>query len=658
MKSPFTVAFGAGLCVGISCAPAAETILIEEGASCDYLVPSVVNGGSSLGLEWIGATDPANFANWVKGATSAIGYDTDLTPDYDDVISTDVESEMSDEHSTIYIRLKFQIADAAELAAVKSLTLNMRSDDGFIAYLNGGRVADRNPPTEPDWDSTASGSTGDAIAEPFAPFSLAPFIGDLVVGENVLALHGLNVNDGSSDFLISPQLIASDDEVPVPSLVEVASGFDRPVDIQNAGDGSRRLFVVEKRGRVRIVSPLGLHPTPFLDIESRVDDSSNEEGLLGLAFPPDFATKQYFYVNYTGGNSETLISRFSVSANPDLADEGSEEILLRVPQFQSNHNGGQIQFGPDDGYLYIAFGDGGSGNDPGDRAQNPQNLLGKMVRIDVEGTPDPGLAYAIPPSNPFVDDATTHDEIWALGLRNPFRFSFDQATGDMYIGDVGQNAFEEVNFEPAGSPGGANYGWVHWEASRLNTQAPNGHRVPSDPVFPVHEYSQDEGGISVIAGYVYRGTRFPRMRGIFYFSDYRNGDLRGLWRNGAGEWQWQSFLAMNIKPTSFGLDEDGTLHVVSDSSGGGSNRLYRIEDARDANYLQVIDSGTNQDGLPFMEVGVEIGRFYNMQFSTDLEFWFDVDEPEPVFSGHSMVFELPEILISPPRQFLRVVETN
>ncbi len=216
-------------------------------------MPSVENGGSSLGSSWTGSADPANFASWLQGVTG-IGYDEDTT--YRALIATDVEALMNNQHPTIYIRLAFTIADAEQLAEIRSLTLNVRSDDGFIAYLNGVRVADRNPPAGvPDWDSEAPATTGDSAAAQLAPFDISRFVGELVVGENLLALHGLNAGSGSSDFLISAQLVGSDVEPPVfpePRLVEVASGLVRPVDVQNAGDGSGRLFVVEKPGRVRV----------------------------------------------------------------------------------------------------------------------------------------------------------------------------------------------------------------------------------------------------------------------------------------------------------------------------------------------------------------------------------------------------------------------
>ena len=625
-------------------------------------MPSVSNGGSTLGTTWIDDADPANVANWLQG-TTGIGYDEN--PTYGIHIDTDVDTLMNNQHPTIYVRLPFEIAKG-ELDGLSSLFLNIQSDDGFIAYLNGVRVASSNHPDTPAWNSISSASTDDAIAVQFVQFDLSENIGLLRTGTNLLALHGMNRSSTSSDFLISPQLVATDDVPPVPPseprLVPITNGLSAAMDVQNAGDGSGRLFVVEKAGRIRIVSQDGtLLPAPFLNIASRVTDGG-ERGLLGMAFPPDFATKQYFYVYYTGsptagGSADSKVSRFSVSAgNPNMADANSEEVVLRVTQPFSNHNGGTIRFSPIDGFLYIGFGDGGSGDDPGDRAQNPTSLLGKMLRIDVEGTPDAGLDYAIPPTNPFVGDASTRDEIWALGLRNPFRFSFDRKTGDLYIGDVGQNAIEELNFEPAGDPGGHNYGWVHWEGTRLNTDAPNNNRVPANPTDPVHEYAQASGGFSIIAGMVYRGTKFPRMYGTHFFTDYYFSDLRGLKRDESDEWVVTPFMDMGIEPAGFGEGEDGSLYVVS-NNGTGSTGLYRIEDSRDANYLLNIESGLTKDGRPTLEIGVEIGKRYQLQVSTDLETWTDVGVPV-LADGLSLTFELPLAQFSPPRQFMRVAELN
>src|SRR5262245_36732420 len=238
----------------------------------------------------------------------------------------------------------------------------------------------------------------------------------------------------------------------------VASGLSSPVFVTSPPGDCSRLFVVEQTGAIRIVKNGSLLATPFLDINTLVL-FGGEQGLLGMAFHPSYAANGFFYVNYTRKpDGATVVARYSVSANPDVADRGSVLPLLVIAQPFDNHNGGMLAFGPNDGFLYIGMGDGGSGGDPFNNAQNPDVLLGKMLRIDVDHA-SPPLAYAIPPSNPFAGAAAGADEIWSVGLRNPWRFTFDRANGDMYIGDVGQNSVEEIDFEPAGSPGALNYGW-------------------------------------------------------------------------------------------------------------------------------------------------------------------------------------------------------
>jgi len=245
-------------------------------------------------------------------------------------------------------------------------------------------------------------------------------------------------------------------------LEEFASGFTRPVDIAHADDS--RLFVVEQAGYIYVVDELGtVSPAPFLDINTLVRSSGNEQGLLGLVFHPNYATNGFFYVNYTRNDGDTRISRFNVSrTDPNNAVPTSEMVLLTISQLFGNHNGGDLNFGPD-GYLYIGLGDGGSGGDPQNNAQDSSTYLGKMLRIDVDG----GSPYAIPSGNPFVSYSSTLDEIWAFGLRNPWRFSFDRLTGDLWIADVGQNVLEEINFQPANSGGGENYGWRCYEGNSL-----------------------------------------------------------------------------------------------------------------------------------------------------------------------------------------------
>jgi glucose/arabinose dehydrogenase len=302
---------------------------------------------------------------------------------------------------------------------------------------------------------------------------------------------------------------------------------------------------------------------PFLDIQERVNDGANEQGLLGLAFHPRYAENGYFFVNYTGANDETVIARFSVTSDPNRADPASEKVILTIDQPYRNHNGGDLAFGPD-GYLYVGMGDGGSAGDPEQRAQNPQSLLGKMLRLDV----DNGDPYGIPTDNPFVTRGDVALEIWAYGLRNPWRFSFDRATGDLYIADVGQNAIEEVNIQPADSAGGENYGWDFLEGSQPFEGA-----APADTVLPVAEYARGDG-CSVTGGYVYRGAALPELNGVYFFGDYCSGLIWSLQRDAAGAWRRATFGETDFNIGSFGEDAAGELYVL-DHRGGGVYQIVR-----------------------------------------------------------------------------------
>jgi glucose/arabinose dehydrogenase len=347
------------------------------------------------------------------------------------------------------------------------------------------------------------------------------------------------------------------------SFVLRAEGLTQPVQVTHAGDGSGTLYVVEQVGRIRTLKDGTLGAVPFLDISARVL-AGGERGLLGLAFPPGFATKGYFYVNYTrdpGG--ATVVARYRVTQDPDVADPSSEEVLLVIDQPFGNHNGGQIAFGPD-GFLYIGMGDGGSGGDPQGNAQNPSTLLGKMLRIDVEGGAFP---YAVPPENPFAGREGFRDEIWALGLRNPWRFSFDRGTGDLYIGDVGQNSFEEVNFQSASSAGGENYGWNVMEG---NSCFGGTACTPSDFVPPVAEYDHSLG-CSITGGMVYRGDAYPQMQGIYFYGDFCSGRVFGLTRDGSA-WENSLLLDTAFQISSFGEDETGNLYATT----YGSGSVYEI----------------------------------------------------------------------------------
>lgn len=324
----------------------------------------------------------------------------------------------------------------------------------------------------------------------------------------------------------------------------VASGLTRPVDLQSAFDGSGRLFIIEKYGVIRVYENGQLRNEPFLDIADRVDDRSNEMGLLGLAFHPNHESNGYFFVNYTGEGGDTRISRFQ--ANGDFAGSNSETVLLVIEQPFPNHNGGALAFGPD-GYLYAGLGDGGLAGDPHKNGQNTSSLLGKILRIDVNN----GDPYTIPADNPFGN------EVWAYGLRNPWRISFDRVTGDLWIGDVGQGDWEEIDYLPAGSPGGANFGWSIMEGN---------HGYDGNPqpglILPAAEYNHNEG-CSVTGGYVYRGA-MPEWDGIYLYGDYCSGIIWGLIRSDGG-WQAQRLFEADGSITSFGQDESGEIYLTTDN---------------------------------------------------------------------------------------------
>lgn len=333
----------------------------------------------------------------------------------------------------------------------------------------------------------------------------------------------------------------------------VASGFNAPVAIRHAGDGSGRLFVVEQAGVIQVVDGGVVAPTPFLDINELVA-SGGELGLLGLAFHPQYASNGFFYVNYTrtvGEDLETVVVRYSVSAaDPNLADESSAFTVLMVSQTFANHNGGDIHFGLD-GYLYIGMGDGGDFG----TAQDLGNLLGKMLRIDVDG----GSPYAIPADNPFVGDPTALDEIWASGLRNPWRWSIDRQTGDLIIGDVGEGDWEEMSFANAGV-GGLNFGWPCREGAHdFSTGFCDGSETLEDPFF---EVAHSTGACSIIGGYVYRGSAIPSLQGYTLFHDWCSGEAWFARQTAPSVWDIAPWDPMpTFSAVGYGEDEQGEIYV-------------------------------------------------------------------------------------------------
>ncbi len=366
--------------------------------------------------------------------------------------------------------------------------------------------------------------------------------------------------------------------------VETANGLVRPVGIVPPGDGSGRLFLVQQTGQILIYDGVSVQATPFLDLSAKVA-CCGEEGLLGLAFHPGYPGDDSFFVDYTRteagtGQLQTVVARYRVSAgDPDLADAGSEEILLTVDQPFANHNAGQLAFGPD-GDLYVALGDGGNGGDPNENGQDPGTLLGAILRLDVDSTPAAGLAYAIPPDNPFVGVAGARAEVWDYGLRNPFRFSFDRQTGDLWIADVGQGLWEEIDLEAAGGPGGHNYGWDCREGFHAYSD-PNGDHnstcTGTGYTDPILEYGHDAGRCSVTGGFRYRGTAEPRLAGVYLYADYCTGELFGTVPRCDGAWQSEPLLDLPYNVTSFGEDHAGELYLTEyHGDGSATGKVHRL----------------------------------------------------------------------------------
>lgn len=360
------------------------------------------------------------------------------------------------------------------------------------------------------------------------------------------------------------------------SLQPYASGFSSPVDIAHCGD--ERLFIVEQSGKIRIIDGQGnLKPQPFLDIDSIVINGGGERGLLGLAFHPAYKTNGYFFVYYinTGGN--IVIARYHVTANRDVADAASRTTVITIPHpNQTNHNGGNLEFGPD-GYLYIGTGDGGGGGDPYDNGQDPLELLGKMLRLDVDSLP-----YSFPPDNPYYGFASARNEIWAMGLRNPWRFSFDRLTGDLWIGDVGQNAREEVDFQPASSAGGENYGWKCYEGN--SSYGTSGFGCNGNYTFPVYEYVNPTVGRAVVGGYVYRGCKYPALFGQYLFADEVTDRVWTMYNSGGSWIATEKLNDSGRNYSTFGEDQNGEIYIAA----LGNGTIYHITETTSTATLPAI----------------------------------------------------------------------
>jgi glucose/arabinose dehydrogenase len=367
------------------------------------------------------------------------------------------------------------------------------------------------------------------------------------------------------DAVTNPPPVDAPDSL---ALQLVAQGLSSPVLVTTPPGDTTRLFVVEQSGRVRIIRRDTLTTRVFLDLHTQVT-MGGEQGLLSIAFHPAYATNGFVFASYTNLAGDTRLVRYHVSADPDSLDAASGDTILSLDQPFSNHNGGLVAFGLD-GFLYMGLGDGGSGDDPMDFGQSDTTLLGKMLRINVSGA----LPYTIPGSNPFVGHAGVRPEIWAKGLRNPWRFSFDRTSGDVYIGDVGQNAREEVDFQRGSSSGGENYGWRIMEGR--DCRPGGGSCDAGGLVVPVVDYPNPQDGCAVTGGYVYRGTRIPRYRGVYFYADYCRGWIRSFRIAGGGDFitehrDWSSRLPTNGNVSSFGEDARGELYVVVHQG-----RVYRI----------------------------------------------------------------------------------
>ncbi len=344
-------------------------------------------------------------------------------------------------------------------------------------------------------------------------------------------------------------------------LQQIASGLSSPLYLTSPPGDLARLFVVEQTGGIRLIKDGSLLPTPFLDLSGRIV-AGGEQGLLGLAFYPDYATSGRFVVHYTDPAGDTHLSIFQVSADPDVADPATEQVILTADQPYANHNGGQVLFGPD-GFLYLGLGDGGAANDPEGRGQNLSELLGSILRVDVQS----GTSYTVPADNPFVGQAGVQPEVWSYGLRNPWRFSFDRTTGDLYIADVGQDRYEEIDVAPGGaSPGkGINYGWNIMEG----VHCLSGEQCDQTGLtLPAFEYGHDQG-CSISGGYVYRGSAIPALQGLYFFGDYCQGWVRSIRYTGGEATELTDWPT--LKPggsvLSFGEDAAGELYVLSSSGG-------------------------------------------------------------------------------------------
>lgn len=641
-NGPVTVSpwMAAGMTAGLSylSCSAADFVLLEDDRPARALVPSMANGGDALRTTWtaIEFDDGA----WLSGRTG-IGYDADpgVGGDYRSLARLDV-SAMRHETASVFIRVPFALEPATR-AQLRRLTLQLKYDDGFVAWLNGTKVAEENAPPLLDWNSLASDSHDARPENAYRSIDLTRHLSLLRDGPNVLALQGLNAFIDSDDLLAAPRLVASDSPPPVwPSIgfaeVDGVGPLDYPVAVRHASDGSNRLFIVERPGRIKVWRNGSL--TPFLDLTDRVltsEAAGEERGLLGLAFPPGFGVLfRHFYVAYTTNQppsaGDPVIARLFLSPGPSdsaVADPASERLVLRLNDPAGNNVGGDLHFGMD-GYLYIGLGDGGGDNDPDNRAQNPNSLWGKMLRLDTESGPPDSSTYAVPLDNPFVGVQGVRPEIWHFGLRHPRRWSFDRDTGEMWIGDAGQDAWEEISFAPPLTPA-LNFGWRRYEGGHLRPGEPP---LSTDPAatqitlgtltHPIAESPHSNNQIGVVGGYVYRGSEFPRLQGVYLHAIQSNATVHGIQSDGPS-WVHRE-LASGAPIHGFGEAEDGSLYALMPSNidNPGSGRLYKVIDDTDQHRLLIRDEARHPvSGLLSFSFGAVIGKFYQPESSTDLVTW-------------------------------------
>ena len=426
-------------------------------------------------------------------------------------------------------------------------------------------------------------------------------------------------------LLFAAVFVVSSDAAASIQVSLVSSGIPNLVGIEHAGDGSDRLFLVDQDGRILVYtggsSPL---QAPFLDITSIVL-FNGEQGLLGLAFHPDYENNGFFYVNYTNNSGNIVVARYQASPpSGNVANPNSGTVLLTIAHpTHSNHNGGQIRFGPD-GYLYVATGDGGSGGDPANNGQNLNSLLGKILRIDVDG----GAPYAIPPTNPFVGTTGARGEIWSYGLRNPWRFTFDRQTGDMFIADVGQGLWEEIDFEPAGS-GGRNYGWRRMEGTHCFN--PSSNCQTGSLVLPIVEYPHSLG-CSVTGGFRYRGGDVSAYIGTYFFADYCSGRIWGASPNGDGSWTAVQLLDTNLLISTFGEDAAGNLYVGHLAASGA---LYRITAATAVPRLTIAKTGTGSGVIETKGSAIYCGTICGLEANGGAFTFVVTTQAGSVFDGWS-----------------------